>query len=128
MRDIDTLIVHHSASDDVSANTIRQWHLNRGWRDIGYHLVIRESGDIELGRPIDQQGAHAKGRNADSVGICLTGEFNKYSPTIEQINSLIKVTNGLITNYNINNIEKHHEKCPGKLFPWGLFIKNIKED
>jgi len=45
----------------------------RGWVDIGYHLVITRSGDLELGRPLDVIGAHVAGFNFDSVSVCMVG-------------------------------------------------------
>lgn len=85
------IVVHHSASADVSADQIHQWHLNKGWSGIGYHYVIRKSGDIEPGRPVDTVGAHTIGYNGDSIGICLTGNFQQHSPSPEQITSLVKL-------------------------------------
>lgn len=123
---LNTVIVHHSASPDVSAKKIKQWHLDRGWKDIGYHFVIRKSGAIEVGRPWNEQGAHAKGRNENSIGICITGNFEKHYPTKEQIESLIKLTDGLKNRFSIDDIERHHEKCPGKNFPWKYFINNLE--
>lgn len=74
MRKIKRVIVHCSATEgDVDANTIRDWHKARGWSDIGYHYVIRTSGAVEPGRPIEKAGAHCKGHNWDSIGICLAG-------------------------------------------------------
>lgn len=40
---------------------------------IGYHFVIRTDGSIEFGRPLHMAGAHARGYNKDSIGICLIG-------------------------------------------------------
>ena len=76
MRDINKIIVHCSATDwgdDIDVDTIRQWHQARGWSDIGYHYVIRLNGDIQRGRPLERAGAHAKGENADSIGVALIG-------------------------------------------------------
>lgn len=77
MRQIDKIIVHCSAtrpSMDIGADTIRDWHVNgNGWSDIGYHYVIKRNGLVEAGRPVSISGAHAKGHNADSIGICLVG-------------------------------------------------------
>lgn len=76
MRDIHRIILHCSATkpgQDVNAETIRAWHLARGWSDIGYHYVILLDGVIETGRPLDVMGAHVKGQNRDSVGICYIG-------------------------------------------------------
>lgn len=76
MRDIERIIIHCSATPpkrDVTADDIRQWHLARGWADIGYHYVVRLDGTVESGRPITRQGAHARGHNKDSIGICYIG-------------------------------------------------------
>ena len=45
----------------------------RGTRDIGYHFVIQRNGEVDEGRPIEQTGAHVKGHNHDSIGICYIG-------------------------------------------------------
>ena len=77
MRDLNRIILHCSATregKDFSADTIRDWHVNgRGWSDIGYHWVIRLDGSIEVGRPLEKSGAHTKGHNKDSVGVCYIG-------------------------------------------------------
>jgi|TARA_R100000479_G_scaffold68576_1_gene32769 N-acetylmuramoyl-L-alanine amidase len=76
MRKIDKLIIHCTATPEgreVSVETIRKWHLGRGWRDIGYHFVIGLDGEVHEGRPIEQTGAHTKGQNYDSIGIAYVG-------------------------------------------------------
>ena len=77
MRDIDKIIVHCSATQegkDISVDTIRKWHVEgRGWADIGYHYVVALDGSIDYGRPIHKQGAHVKGHNKGSIGICYIG-------------------------------------------------------
>lgn len=72
----DWLVVHASATPptlDIGAAEIRQWHLQKGWSDIGYHFVIRRNGKVEIGRPENQVGSHVAGRNSNSLGICLVG-------------------------------------------------------
>lgn len=76
MREINKVVVHCSATPpemDIGVKEIRQWHLERGWKDIGYHYVIRRDGTLEVGRPIELPGAHVRGHNKNSVGICLVG-------------------------------------------------------
>ena len=78
MRTITDYIVIHCAATphdmDIGAAEIREWHTEgNGWRDIGYHFVIRRNGNIELGRDINDSGAHVKGYNSRSVGVCLVG-------------------------------------------------------
>lgn len=76
MRKINKIIVHCSATQegrDVATEEIRRWHLSRGWRDIGYHYVVQRDGTVEEGRPIEMSGAHTKGHNFDSIGVCYIG-------------------------------------------------------
>tara|TARA_R110001632_G_scaffold56213_1_gene137665 strand:+ start:812 stop:1246 length:435 start_codon:yes stop_codon:yes gene_type:complete len=77
MRKINSIIVHCSATPEgreVDIDTIRGWHVNeRGWSDIGYHYVIYLDGSIHKGRSLKKQGAHTKGHNKNSIGICYIG-------------------------------------------------------
>jgi N-acetylmuramoyl-L-alanine amidase len=80
MRDIRRIIIHCSATPEgreVSVDTIRDWHMKKGWSDIGYHFVISLDGCVEVGRPIDRAGAHVRGHNKDSIGICYIGGVAK---------------------------------------------------
>lgn len=61
------------AAQDVSARDIDGWHRARGWDGIGYHIVIRRSGAVELGEDLARVGAHTTGHNYDSVGVCMVG-------------------------------------------------------
>lgn len=76
MRRIDTIVVHCSATrpgSGVNAAVIDEWHRQRGWRGIGYHYVVLEDGTVERGRPVELVGAHCRGRNARSIGVCYVG-------------------------------------------------------
>jgi len=74
-REIGLIVVHCSATDDrdIGVKEIDQWHKARGWSGIGYHFVIRRYGTIEIGRDINVSGAHTKGHNSGSIGICMVG-------------------------------------------------------
>lgn len=76
MTRIDFIAVHCSATPagrDIGAADIRRWHREKGWRDIGYHYVIRLDGTVEKGRPDNQPGAHEPRINRNSISICLVG-------------------------------------------------------
>ena len=84
MRTINEIIVHCSATPegrDFTVAQIRQWHLQRGFRDIGYHYVIYRDGTIHTGRPVAQAGAHCTGHNAHSIGVCYIGGVAKDNKT-----------------------------------------------
>ena len=80
MRKINEIIVHCSATregQEISVDTIRQWHIRRGWSDIGYHFVIYLDGSVHEGRPLKRIGAHTIGHNRNSIGVCYIGGMNK---------------------------------------------------
>lgn len=111
MRQIESIVVHCSASPDymdIGAATIRNWHKERGFNDIGYHYVIRRNGEIEKGRPDEKIGAHAKGANSRSIGVVWVG-INNISP--EQEKSLFSLIHFLMGKYNvkIENVLGHCE-------------------
>ena len=99
MRDIDKIIVHCSATPegrDISAATIDKWHKERGWSGIGYHFVVKLDGTIEYGRMVDKVGAHCKGHNKSSIGICYIGGVDsdmnaKDTRTNEQVATLLEL-------------------------------------
>ena len=127
-------IIHHTASQDVPASTIHQWHLNQGWSGIGYHFVIRQNGDIERGRAENLIGAHAgeKG-NPDSIGIVLTGNFETGKPTTAQMDSLVWLLKDyLFPKYGVKPVIGHKDvmatACPGRNFPWAELRERLEED
>lgn len=86
IREVQYLVVHCSATPedmDIGAQEIKMWHLQRGWLDIGYHYVIRRNGNIEPGRLESVPGAHARGYNHISLGICLVGGVESDGKTPE---------------------------------------------
>ncbi|HNX29952.1 MAG TPA: N-acetylmuramoyl-L-alanine amidase [Syntrophomonadaceae bacterium] len=127
-RQTNRIIIHHSASEDVSAQEIHRWHLDQGWSGIGYHFVIRKNGTIERGRPVDKIGAHAGSEaNSDSIGICLTGNFVSRAPEIKQIEVLLSLIEYLEDYYKKTlRIMRHSDVyatvCPGTMFPWPLAL------
>lgn len=72
----DYIVIHCSdtpPSMDIGAKEIDRWHRSKGWFRIGYHFVIRRDGSVELGRELNEVGAHTLHYNDRSVGVCLVG-------------------------------------------------------
>ena len=117
MRKIDTVIIHCAdtpAKMDIGAKEIRDWHVNeRGWSDIGYHYVIRRNGEIEVGRQESVVGAHCRGRNSTSIGICMVGDSTF---TRTQFRSLRKLVDELELRYKLIEVTGHYsyssKTCP----------------
>jgi len=124
---IDKIILHHSGSpmERTTIHSIHRWHLQRGWLGCGYHYVIHEDGSIFQGRPLNVIGAHARGYNEHSIGICTVGNFEEELPTLCQQEAL-----GKLLLYFINDkfrskhltIMRHKDVaatlCPGRNFTY----------
>ena len=76
MRKIDLIVIHCSATREDRCFTefdLDVCHRRRGFNGPGYHFYIRKDGRIVSTRPVEKIGAHAKGHNATSIGICYEG-------------------------------------------------------
>jgi len=81
------IIIHCSDtpdSKDFDIEDIRRWHTDKppngnGWRDVGYHYIIKRDGTIQMGRLETEVGAHVRSHNRGSIGVCLIGRerFNQ---------------------------------------------------
>ena len=124
-RTIKELIVHCSATPegkDYSVDTIRQWHLQRGFSDIGYHYVIYRDGSIHIGRDESIIGAHCTGHNTNSIGVCYIGgcasdgKTPKDTRTLQQKESLLSLLKTLKVKYPNAKIYPHYKfaakACP----------------
>jgi len=117
MREIKKLIIHCSAtkpSMDIGAEDIRGWHKSKGWDDIGYHYVIRRNGKVEKGRDVSIAGAHAKGHNFNSIGVCLVGGIDDDSKAddnynLKQYNALIQLISFLKITFPIDDVLGHRD-------------------
>ena len=126
MRNIDKFIIHCSATrecdDSVNASVIDRWHKARGWKGCGYHFIVLIDGTIETGRMIDKVGAHVKGMNKSSIGICYIGGLErdgktpKDTRTPEQKESLLLLIKTLNKIYPEATLHGHNEfsnkACP----------------
>ena len=121
------IILHCSATregQDVKAADIKRWHKDRGFDDIGYHYVIDLDGTIEKGRDEALVGAHCKGHNATSIGICYVGGCDKNmkpkdTRTQEQKRSMLSLVRKLVNKYKIpvTQIWAHHDFDKHKACP-----------
>mgnify|MGYP002624048465 FL=1 len=119
------IVIHCAAtkaSMDIGLTEIRKWHVqDNGWRDVGYHYIIRRNGEVELGRSIRDTGAHAAGYNHKSVSVCMVGgmaEDNSAEAnfTAQQWTALLDLVKQLKSNYPDADVIGHNEisekECP----------------
>ena len=123
--DINKIIIHTAAAEKATTvDDIKQWHLDKGWSDIGYHFVITgsnydlEKGRIYKGRDLWKKGAHAKFCN-NSIGICLTGHGDLYPFTKRQEHLLSGLLQMILKEYpyqfSIDQIIGHRDTWWEKL-------------
>ena len=126
-RSIDSIILHCSATRPCfyqGEDDIRDWHVKRGWKREGYHYLVTRGADIETGRPVSMIGAHARGYNKTSIGVCIAGGSGASAKDpwqkhfIEgQMFSTYLLVSGLLTAYPAARVAGHNEfaakGCPG---------------
>jgi N-acetylmuramoyl-L-alanine amidase len=129
------IFLHHSFTKDsktVSWGAIRRYHrLTLGWRTIGYHYGIEQVGnhlEILQGRFEGKTGAHTRGHNRNSIGICNVGNYDKDPISIERWNLTLKLVENICLRYDIpfDNVLGHREvasykSCPGNLWNMDKF-------
>ena len=120
------IVLHHAEASSCSAIQIHQWHLNRGWAGIAYHFFVKKNGDIFRGRPENTIGAHAKGFNSQSIGICFEGRYQIETMPEAQIKAGQELVAYLKNKYKITNVKKHKDlcqtDCPGNNFPFEKIV------
>lgn len=132
------VLVHHSLTKDsgsVSWGAIRRYHTvtlkpPQRMSDIGYHVGVElvKSGnelyyEALMGRMWTESGAHCRGQNSHSLGICFIGDYDKEVPKPQLVMTGAKVIALWLDLFSlsINDIYSHHnfaphKSCPGKLF------------
>lgn len=120
MRTIHLIVVHCSATRAHCALTpeaLETSHRRRGFRGIGYHYYIRKDGTTLLTRPLELIGAHAKGHNAHSIGICYEGGLDeqghpKDTRTPEQRSALRLLVHQLLKRFRNSYVCGHRDLSP----------------
>lgn len=125
MRKIERIIIHCSATPplmNIGVNEIHSWHKERGWKGCGYHYVIKRDGEVQKGRSVEEIGAHTKGFNVTSIGICLVGGVDekgkaKDTKTKLQEESLKALLKELLLKYKGAEVLGHRDLDKAKECP-----------
>ena len=125
MRKINLIVIHCSATRadrSLTLDDLEMQHRRRGFNGTGYHYYIRKDGTVHLTRPIERIGAHVKGFNSNSVGICYEGGLDrqgqpKDTRTLEQKASLVALLRELKRMFPQALIVGHRDLNPMKACP-----------
>ena len=120
MRKIDLIVIHCSATREdrtLTEHDLDECHRRRGFNGTGYHFYIRKDGRIVTTRPLERVGAHAKGYNAHSIGICYEGGLDaggkpKDTRTEWQKHSLRVLVKTLLTDHPDCRVCGHRDLSP----------------
>lgn len=124
-------VVHHSASGNNSTDytqLVRSYYVQHtqvnGWDDIAYNYLIAPNGDIYAGRDPEKNdigqdnvlGAHFCSKNANTMGVCLIGDYQNTTPKDSLIVSLIHLLTWKYVKDNLSpNSETKHPYNTGSL-------------
>lgn len=141
------IIVHHTVSgrDTTEIEDIDSWHKARNFplsslgHYTGYHYVIFGSGLVIHTRRDSETGYHcgASNMNTQSIGVCLTGNFEEEQPSTAQLEALKSILDQNCAGYGISRdrVLGHQEvkysatACPGKnLLVWVRNYRLCSED
>lgn len=124
MRKIKEIIIHCTATkegEDVTVASIDAYHRSKGWDGIGYHWVVYRDGSVHKGREESKVGAHCKGHNSISIGVCYVGGLDsegepKDTRTAEQKVAMKTLIATLKKRYPQASVNGHREfankDCP----------------
>jgi hypothetical protein len=135
------IVIHHSANDRDTPEGMADWHVQRGWDELGYHFVIGNGvrypdGEVYVGSrwPKQKTGAHCKVPdnyyNEHGIGICLIGNLDNHPPTARQMEALTRLIAFLsqrcgipVSRIYTHGGITHKTECPGRYFS----LNNIRQ-
>jgi N-acetylmuramoyl-L-alanine amidase. len=125
------IILHHASVKQATIESIHNYHISLGWAGIGYNEYIRKDGTVYIARG-DNVGAHTRGYNGISYGICVEGNYEEETQMPDtQYNALVqRVAYNKRRFPNIIAIKGHKDfaktKCPGKYFPMQRVLADVE--
>jgi len=125
---VDGIVLHCSDTEDgprPNWEAIRRYHIEvNGWQDIGYHFVVERINGVVMvvqGRSPKFEGAHcaAQGRNRDTIGVCVVGDFDDNPPDEELYRKVVELLAFLCFTWHLpaSSVRGHGELDPRKSCP-----------
>lgn len=116
------IFLHHAEARSCTIQDVHNWHLSNGWSGCGYHFFVDKQGKVYRGRLENSIGAHCKGHNTNSLGICAEGNYMLEDMPAVQKNAIIELCKHLCSKYGIIDVKGHKEApyatdCPGTKYP-----------
>lgn len=140
-RKIAKVIVHHfwrpRAADWKGLATLQSvynYHVHdRGWSDIGYHLVIGPDSTLWLARPMEMAGAHTAGQNEHSIGIAYAADFDTEDPAENGYDAGIMACAMILKRFKLDPEDVYFHRdfaqksCPGTKMDRESYREDLKD-
>jgi hypothetical protein len=126
------ITIHHAGvlwkgGDPVQfVRNMQSWgQREKNWPDLPYHFLIAPDGRIFEGRPIEfEPESNTRYDLAGNIGVEMMGNFEEQRPSIEQLQSCVKLVAWLAQEHKIEppSIRGHKDaaprqtSCPGRDF------------
>lgn len=129
---VDSIALHHMAHPTADIKTVEGWHINQGWRALGYNFWVGFDGTVYEGRGFNL-GAGVENQNGHIISIGFQGDYHSKDVKMPdaQFNAGIDIIKYVMEKVpSVKKIGGHGEfmatACPGKYFPLAEF-KNLKK-
>ena len=120
---VDSIALHHMAHPDADVKTVEEWHINQGWRAIGYSFWVGFDGTVYEGRGF-KLGAGVENQNEHIISIGFQGDYHSDDVKMPdaQFNAGVDIIKYVLEKVpTIKIIGGHGDfmatACPGKYFP-----------
>ena len=120
---VDSIALHHMAHPTADIKTVEGWHINQGWRALGYNFWVGFDGTVYEGRGF-KLGAGVENQNGHIISIGFQGDYHSKETKMPdaQFNAGIDIIKYVMEKVpSVKKIGGHGEfmatACPGDFFP-----------
>ena len=120
---VDSIALHHMAHPTADVKTVEGWHINQGWRALGYNFWVGFDGTVYEGRGFNL-GAGVTDQNGHIISIGFQGDYHSKDVKMPdaQFNAGVDIIKYVLEKVpTIKKIGGHKDymatACPGKYFP-----------
>ena len=129
---VDSIALHHMAHPTADIKTVEGWHINQGWRALGYNFWVGFDGTVYEGRGF-KLGAGVENQNGHIISIGFQGDYHSKDVKMpdEQFNAGIDIIKYVMEKVPTARFLGGHREfmstaCPGDYFPMEEF-KTLKK-
>lgn len=120
---VDSIALHHMAHPTADIKTVEGWHINQGWRALGYNFWVGFDGTVYEGRGF-KLGAGVENQNGHIISIGFQGDYHSSPRTMPdaQFNAGVDIIKYVMENVPTARFIGGHREfmstaCPGDFFP-----------